>query len=393
MPLPDEIAKGIPNVTNPIPPLINNAFRRNRGDVSPRLVISALKNGYRFLDLLTKLPPTKPGEKPRFVATQRPLPLDQLKGGVRRVPVLDAYRNPFLRLSKPQSPVLGRVLRQRAARFDKSELMNEVAEEWIPEAADEDRWERIVSEMLRHSGTGSTSASKKGQRGGGGKTLRAKKGEEKEQEPWKHWDLEQAVLDKRHHHHHHSGDPDQNQTYVRELIEFRMRLYEQIGADRAEIKARTEALWKIVQDETALARKEYHTWRRRERRHRKKFWERVNKMEDSQEEEKQKLIAEMEARRQAEHEKHIRGYTRMKERMRRGREQCNLRMSHLKRSQLGVERKRARDEAEGKVLPREVRVRKIYVGGEGKKPEEKKSMENRGQQQLGEQKQTDGTGR
>src|SRR4051812_1600836 len=57
VPLPDHVlrAPGLDGPVHPIKHLIRKTFRRNRNDTSPRLVISALRNGYKVC--LHHLPP------------------------------------------------------------------------------------------------------------------------------------------------------------------------------------------------------------------------------------------------------------------------------------------------------------------------------------------------
>ncbi|KAJ9138776.1 hypothetical protein NKR19_g7708 [Coniochaeta hoffmannii] len=202
VPLPDDIlrAPGLEGPAHPIKHLIRKSFRRNKNDTSPRLVISALRNGYKFLDLLSAArdpstpeyhqihtflkdrqtrkshalslralhphpPPPAPSsapnpstiplltrvslphQPPRYEPTVRPLPLSQLGGtGVRRVPVLEkANFTPFLRLTKPQPPLVSRVIRQKVVRMTKVvEGLQAMMDEAQEAAQWEDRWEEIL---------------------------------------------------------------------------------------------------------------------------------------------------------------------------------------------------------------------------------------------------------
>ncbi|EFX06059.1 ubiquitin-conjugating enzyme [Grosmannia clavigera kw1407] len=209
----------------PIPPiqkLIRNTFELNRGDTSPRLVLGALNNGYKFLNLLaeaqtpsspahasilaflrkpiaaetiaksTKAPRTRSKNRKRttlpsaphpdtvplltrrtipgseesspdnqftfqhyeYVSTARPRPLSELSrtiDGRRRVPRLatDATGLPFLRLGRPQSPVLSRVIRQKGRkRRDRMQLASELQRDELDFAAQEDLWEASVEKLL-----------------------------------------------------------------------------------------------------------------------------------------------------------------------------------------------------------------------------------------------------
>ncbi|KAM7190777.1 hypothetical protein V8F20_009573 [Naviculisporaceae sp. PSN 640] len=101
--------------------------------------------------LLTLLPPPEddPNAKPVYVPTARPLPLSQLSGGVRKLPTLDHCSGyPFLRLSKPQSPVLSVMVwnnsRRRQLRVYRYQ---EMRDEDLPLAQMEDDWEEVVEGM------------------------------------------------------------------------------------------------------------------------------------------------------------------------------------------------------------------------------------------------------
>ncbi|KAI7776731.1 ubiquitin-conjugating enzyme e2 variant 1 [Diaporthe eres] len=197
-----------PGWINPIRFLIRAGFRRNKNDTSPRLVTSALQNGYRFLTLLTrahdasapqhseivaflrerqsKFPPppppgtleeeenkkkaaqerraaavplltlvSAPGEKPVYKATVRPRPLSELSGGVRKVPVLDQATagHTFLRIGKPESHFLGSFLHRKGdARQRRITLMQELQDEYTTQARDEDRWEAELVRLASREG-------------------------------------------------------------------------------------------------------------------------------------------------------------------------------------------------------------------------------------------------
>lgn len=194
---------------NPIQYLIRAGFRRNRGDTSPRLVTSALQNGYRFLTLLTRahdtstpqhseivaflrerqshFPPpppagstegeegqkknkearrraaavplltlvSAPGEKPVYKSTVRPRPLSELSGGVRKVPVLEQANSgiSFLRIGKPESRFLGSFLHRKVdTRQRRITLIREMQDEHVTQARDEDRWEAELVRLARAEG-------------------------------------------------------------------------------------------------------------------------------------------------------------------------------------------------------------------------------------------------
>ncbi|CCC09800.1 unnamed protein product [Sordaria macrospora k-hell] len=202
VPLPHDVATALDEKQNPIRALIRNGFRRNSSEISLRLVNSALNKGYRFLELLTlardesspahadvlqflrennervlairekkrqeaeipnrfapkpdtvplltKIPNPDGRGPPTFVPTVRPLPLEKLSGGVRKLPTLDELGgHPFLRLRKPQSEYLGRVLRQKFKRRQRwAEKYHELVTEELADAEQEDAWDEMVEEML-----------------------------------------------------------------------------------------------------------------------------------------------------------------------------------------------------------------------------------------------------
>ncbi|KAK3349860.1 hypothetical protein B0T25DRAFT_582704 [Lasiosphaeria hispida] len=207
VPIPDKIATAL-GPENPIRALTRRAFYRNKKELSPRLVVSALKNGYRFLTLLdaaanpaanprqhaevisflnknnTRIlrdrtakaantpPPPPPPERPPLVplltrikeatpmsppvyaSTLRPRPLGELKGGRRTIPHLDEHMGvPFLRFSKPTPPALSTMLRNKANNRQRRIFkMVEIRETLMPEAVEEDRWEDIVARELARQG-------------------------------------------------------------------------------------------------------------------------------------------------------------------------------------------------------------------------------------------------
>lgn len=200
-----------PGWINPIRYLIQAGFRRNKNDTSARLVTSALQSGYRILTLLARahdpsspqhneivtflrerqsnFPPTRPpppppppstspdaeqednksstarpsymplltkvsapGEKPVYKSTARPLPLSELSGGVRKVPVLEQATSghTFLRVGKPQSLFLGSFLNRKGARRqERITLVQELRDEYLVQARDEDRWEARLEALAR----------------------------------------------------------------------------------------------------------------------------------------------------------------------------------------------------------------------------------------------------
>ncbi|KAK4147389.1 putative ubiquitin-conjugating enzyme [Dichotomopilus funicola] len=266
VPIPDELVNSSTlGPGNPIQWLIRNGFRRNKHEVSPRLVISALKNGYRYLTLLTraadpsssdhasvldfirenqqrllvrqakaaeakaKLISTAPipdripiiikisaeGEPPVYAPNIPPRPLSSFPNGVRKPPHL-AHANdiPFLRMKKPQPRFLGRVIRQRMERrIDRLNVMYEIDDVLIYDAAVEDEWDEMMEFMLAKKNTTETEEIQD---------------EEETEEP----------------------------TYQEVLRSVQFHLIEVAEAERKDLVARSQALWEIVQRERALALEE-----------------------------------------------------------------------------------------------------------------------------------------
>lgn len=182
---------------NPITHLIQHGFRRNKDDTSPRLVTSALQSGYRFLALLNgaqdtssashaevisflrerqkAFPPPRapqvaappkprppplltrvsaPGQRPVYKATVRPLPLSQLSGGTRKVPVFeDAQGVPTLRLGKPESHPHANFIKNKAMRRQlRITALQSLWEERRRDASEEDAWEAAVQALAVDEG-------------------------------------------------------------------------------------------------------------------------------------------------------------------------------------------------------------------------------------------------
>ncbi|KAL5600922.1 hypothetical protein BROUX41_005758 [Berkeleyomyces rouxiae] len=179
---------------NPIRALITRQFRRNKHDTSPRLIHAALSSGYKFVDLLTKaqnsdtsehkqvveylannppkppkepkvkpaprpllikIPSRTPGGMPSYVPAERPLPLSKLKGK-RGIPRLCATSHgfPFLRLGKPQSPILSNMLRYKSLLYEERSQYMEAADDIMDDVIEEDMWERLVEKLMVKEGVG-----------------------------------------------------------------------------------------------------------------------------------------------------------------------------------------------------------------------------------------------
>lgn len=96
--------------------------------------------------------PADPDPAPVYATPSRPRPQSELGGtGRRKVPRLDMAGDlPFLRLTKPQPPLLSRVLGQKIKR--RAERMRDVmafTDEALPEAQLEDQWDRAMAGLVR----------------------------------------------------------------------------------------------------------------------------------------------------------------------------------------------------------------------------------------------------
>ncbi|KAI1757964.1 hypothetical protein F4782DRAFT_4802 [Xylaria castorea] len=208
--LPDNLAAGWGPGKNPIAIHIRRAFQRNVADTSPRIIHPALSAGYRMLSVLHdaattpssthhaeivtflgsrlaerqrslahRPPPPKgpkpgaprPGtlplfvkvwpafnsknnvyQKPEYATPHRPRPRSELGGtGRRQVPRLDAASDfPFLRLTKPEPPLLSRVLRQKLAkRVARTQRVIYLRDEVLPAAVLEDEWDTAMARLMR----------------------------------------------------------------------------------------------------------------------------------------------------------------------------------------------------------------------------------------------------
>ncbi|KAI2629943.1 hypothetical protein GGR54DRAFT_587031 [Hypoxylon sp. NC1633] len=101
--------------------------------------------------------PTNPNPKPKYATPSRPRPQSELGGtGRRKVPHLDLASDfPFLRVGKPQPPLLNRVLTQKTRRrVARTGFVQTLAEEMIPNAELEDEWEKSMRTVLQRQGGG-----------------------------------------------------------------------------------------------------------------------------------------------------------------------------------------------------------------------------------------------
>ena len=285
VPLPDDVATGLGPI-NPIKSLIRNGFRRNKHDTSARLVVLALKNGYRFLSLLhdaSQTPPrpahadvvaflrdnqtrvlaardhnraaaeaaapsprpnTSRAAKPKiplltrvregtrtrppvYEPTARPLPLAALRGGVRKLPTMDDCMGiPFLRLGKPQSPMLSAVIRSKMNRRQaRIERLKALREEGAVDAQDEDMWEELIEKQMPEAAAANRSP----------------------------------------------GPPARKEgTYTASVRQAVWDLSTSLTMELDDMVARGRAMWKLVEAERGLAKKEARDRKRQEKLDRKR---------------------------------------------------------------------------------------------------------------------------
>lgn len=272
-----------PGWIHPIRYLLRSSFERNKNDTSPRLVTSALKSGYRFLALLTRaqdvsspqhaqvvtflrdrqasFPPpppapaepaepkperprppplltrvSAPGEPPVYKSTVRPLPLAQLSGGVRKVPVFDDTGNiGFLRIGKPQSHWHANFLRRKGDRRQaRITAMQELLEEGRRAAAEEDEWDAMMARIGARDDDGGDGLPNQG-RGGANPRGRPRLG-----------------------------------PFERTVMEFGVEhLSTQLDEDMRDVQARATAMLDIIDAERELAERE----KREKKERRRKAWE------------------------------------------------------------------------------------------------------------------------
>ncbi|RAL63470.1 hypothetical protein DID88_003890 [Monilinia fructigena] len=186
VPIPAELQPKGP--IHPLKHLIRKQFRRNVREHSPRIVVAALKMGYeneklirtagdgdprsrsQIYELLryrknvaaaSALVPQPPKPKIRYpeaipgapkLLEVRPLPFEKLSGP-RHVPKFaKAMVSNFLRIQKPQSPYLSRVLRDKIDTRQKRTDSRERIEYLEEIAIAENTWEDIVEDHLEDEG-------------------------------------------------------------------------------------------------------------------------------------------------------------------------------------------------------------------------------------------------
>lgn len=89
-----------------------------------------------------------------YVPGSPPRPLSEIPGGVRRVPVLtaDATGIPFLRMGKPQSPILSRAIRLKSKkRRNRAQVASVLMRDELPFASQEDTWDHNLVRAIQES--------------------------------------------------------------------------------------------------------------------------------------------------------------------------------------------------------------------------------------------------
>ncbi|KAI1452232.1 hypothetical protein F4805DRAFT_43090 [Annulohypoxylon moriforme] len=119
----------------------------------PKLSTAPKKETVPLIVNVTPAPtPEDPNPEPVYATPNRPRPAEELGGsGRRHIPRLDMASDlPFLRIKKPQPPLLSRVLTQKIKkRVDRYDTLGYFWEESLPSAELEDAWEREVKNLLR----------------------------------------------------------------------------------------------------------------------------------------------------------------------------------------------------------------------------------------------------
>ncbi|KXX81501.1 hypothetical protein MMYC01_202511 [Madurella mycetomatis] len=289
VPLPDDLASGIDKdrPAHPIKTLIRNGFRRNKRESSHRLIVSALKNGYRYLNLLSRAAepsspehseiitfirennarilqlrektalakanavstaPIKgrtplikrvsgPDEPPQYEPTGGPRPLETLPRGVRKPPTLnETFGVPFLRFYKPQPRFLERVVRQRSRRRQKRiHALFDIQTYDMELARWEDEWEWLVEQLQKK-----------------GKVPRFKPFEDRNvQADGKEW--RPAWL-------RYGHDRNGERSFEQALWDTVVYLSDVTNKEREDMAARGRAMWQIVLAEKEQALEEKKRW-------------------------------------------------------------------------------------------------------------------------------------
>ncbi|KAH6647711.1 hypothetical protein BKA67DRAFT_396445 [Truncatella angustata] len=335
VPLPDDLATAWPGKRHPIAHVIRRAFQKNRADTSTRLVYPALEAGYHMLDTLSRATdettpefasvltfmrkrlaqrdhvllqkvlhppnsknpakpssapnpntvpllvnttpaptPQDPKPKPTYAAAARPRPSADLPPGKKRkIPVLDMAREyPFLRLGKPQSNILNRVLTQKnRTRVRRMDMVRDWNDEYssgtgLYDCEEEDDWEEIIVDQLdREALAPVVNARNKSQRQEalvalGGREVFLRTLEEVEL-----WVKETT------------GDRTKSALSYRQTLNIHgvSTVMEMLTQDRNDAVARAYAMRQIIKEEKALAKQEEE----QDKLERRKRWEKRMRLE------------------------------------------------------------------------------------------------------------------
>ncbi|KAI0887749.1 uncharacterized protein GGS22DRAFT_154162 [Annulohypoxylon maeteangense] len=197
----------------------------------PKITSAPKKETVPLLVNVTPEPtPDNPHPTPVYTTPNRPRPLEELGGsGKRHIPRLDMASDiPFLRIKKPQPPVLNRVLTQKIKkRVERYDSLGNYWDEMLPDAELEDAWEKDVGAMLKtHRMT---------RPNGGGNEIISDTPE-----------IDAIFSD------FSSGNTFGNTT-KRHAIDY---LHNKLNEERLHEIARADAMRKLIEEETALAEQE-----------------------------------------------------------------------------------------------------------------------------------------
>lgn len=106
--------------------------------------------------LLTNI--AKHGELPYYISTIRPMPKEAFKGE-RKIPSLctSAVGVPFLRMKKPQPDMLSKIVGIKSRGWEKKiQLLKEMEDDMVPNAALEDQWDDLVEAQMKAESVSTT---------------------------------------------------------------------------------------------------------------------------------------------------------------------------------------------------------------------------------------------
>ncbi|KAI1765023.1 hypothetical protein GGR53DRAFT_290312 [Hypoxylon sp. FL1150] len=187
--------------------------------------------------------PQNPNPKPLYEIPSRPRPLAELGGtGRRKVPRLDmASDMPFLRIAKPQPPVLSRVLTQKIRkRVARGGFTKYLYDDALPEADWEDEWERAVAKLMEaeQRRRSSSPRQRRGEGGGG------QHSEVREENSYSVREEARAIRGE-----FRAGDTFRHAVWHHGIL----YLQSVLSREREYHVARADAMRRLIDEETALA--------------------------------------------------------------------------------------------------------------------------------------------